>query len=135
MPLALVLLLALPHAMGSMWSRSLAPPGVCQTPAVCTPPNATYSVVRPVPSRQQWEDSGGYCGSLSIQSICMSYGAYISQQQVDIEYAKSNFSHRVSFTAESGSHTWVDPVTFASDKSTYYRCVPALDTTIGGLFR
>lgn len=58
-------------------------PGSCVAPAVCeAPEHAVHSLVRPVQSRQQWEISGGFCGSLSIQAIAMSYGAYISQREV-----------------------------------------------------
>ena len=32
--------------------------------------------------RKQWGDSGGYCGSLSIQAIALSHGVWISQDQV-----------------------------------------------------
>jgi len=32
-----------------------------------------------VPSREQWSYSGGFCGALSIQSIALSYGVWISQ--------------------------------------------------------
>lgn len=35
-----------------------------------------------VQSRQQWGDSGGFCGSMSIQAIAMNYGCWISQSQV-----------------------------------------------------
>ena len=58
-------------------------PGKCVEPAVCAPPaQAQFQRVMAVPSRQQWEQGGGYCGSLSIQAIAQSYGAWISQAEV-----------------------------------------------------
>lgn len=54
----------------------------CQAPGTCTPPSATFSKVAPVNPRGQWGDSGGYCGSLSIQTIALTHGAYISQDVV-----------------------------------------------------
>jgi len=54
----------------------------CVAPATCVEPAAQYSRVMPVRSRNQWGDSGGYCGSLSVQAIAMRYGAYISQSIV-----------------------------------------------------
>ena len=56
--------------------------GECVEPATCQPPDAKYSWVGAVQSRQQWGDSGGFCGALSIQAIAMNYGAYISQDKV-----------------------------------------------------
>jgi len=35
-----------------------------------------------VQMRQQWDDSDGYCGSLATQTILLSQGAYVSQDQV-----------------------------------------------------
>mgnify|MGYP000335800443 FL=1 len=57
-------------------------PGECVSPATCTAPTAQFKRVMNVQSRQQWGDSGGYCGSLSVQAIAMNYGAWISQTQV-----------------------------------------------------
>ena len=57
-------------------------PGACVKPAVCTAPDhAQHSRVMQVGSRSQWEDNGGYCGSLSVQAIAMNFGAYISQDK------------------------------------------------------
>lgn len=67
------------------------PIGQCVAPATCSPPAAVYSVVKPVPSRQQWLDSGGYCGALSVQAIAQSYGIWVSQDQ--IRKAVDNSSH------------------------------------------
>jgi len=36
----------------------------------------------PVPSRNQWYYSGGFCGALSIQSIALSHGVYLSQKLI-----------------------------------------------------
>jgi len=57
-------------------------PGLCVEPAVCTPPNAKFSKVLPVQSRQQWINKDGYCGSVSVQASAMAYGMWISQDQV-----------------------------------------------------
>lgn len=55
----------------------------CSEPGVCTPPPwAKFSRVAPVAPRVQWTDGGGYCGALSIQSIALMYGAWISQDLV-----------------------------------------------------
>jgi len=51
----------------------------CQSPGTCSPPKARFLRVMPVTSRLQWTYSGGFCGALSIQSIALSYGAWISQ--------------------------------------------------------
>ena len=57
-------------------------PYQCQAPGTCKPPAALHSVVAPVSPRLQWGDSGGYCGALSVQTIALSFGAYISQDVV-----------------------------------------------------
>jgi len=54
----------------------------CQYPGTCNPPQTAYSKVMPVPSRQQWAFSGGFCGALSVQSIALSYGMYSSQRRI-----------------------------------------------------
>jgi len=55
---------------------------ICCYPGTCAPPNTTYSRVMNVPSREQWAYSGGFCGALSIQSIALSYGIWISQLNI-----------------------------------------------------
>ena len=63
----------------SCFPRSIA----CPVPSTCKPPAAAKnSKIMRVQSRKQWPDRGGYCGALSIQSIALSYGAYISQDQI-----------------------------------------------------
>jgi len=58
------------------------PDGTCISPAVCTPPKLNYGLERPVQMRQQWDDSDGYCGALATMSIAMTYGMWISQDEV-----------------------------------------------------
>lgn len=41
-----------------------------------------YSRVLPVKPRIQWDDAGGYCGSMSVQNVAMAKGVWLSQQQV-----------------------------------------------------
>jgi len=40
------------------------------------------SVQLNIPPRLQWDDNSGYCGEVSIQSIALFYGTYISQHRV-----------------------------------------------------
>eukprot|EP00755_Sulcionema_specki_P025032 Sspe_Gene.82394::Locus_54004_Transcript_1_2_Confidence_0.667_Length_1574::g.82394::m.82394 len=54
----------------------------CVHPGTCTPPPAKYKNELPLSPRKQWGDSGGYCGSLSVQSGALYFGAWISQEQV-----------------------------------------------------
>ncbi|GAB5363341.1 hypothetical protein AAMO2058_000874400 [Amorphochlora amoebiformis] len=54
----------------------------CQAPGTCTPPKSRYSWSAPVVPRIQWGDSGGYCGALSIQTLALTYGAYLSQDAI-----------------------------------------------------
>ena len=48
----------------------------------CKKPNTPYSRVLPLAPRLQWLIDGGYCGSLSIQSVALLHGAWISQAEV-----------------------------------------------------
>ena len=43
---------------------------------------ALASVQLEIPPRLQWDDNSGYCGEVSIQSIALFYGTYISQYRV-----------------------------------------------------
>lgn len=54
----------------------------CQAPGTCVAPDVPYQWLAPVRPREQWGDSGGYCGSLSIQTAALAKGAYISQDRV-----------------------------------------------------
>ena len=60
---------------------------LCVTPGSCQPPSPSsgYSFQAgrntAIP-RKQWGDSGGFCGAVSIQTIALSYGAYISQDLI-----------------------------------------------------
>lgn len=57
----------------------------CIAPGVCLPPTSSdytkFGRTLAVP-RKQWGDSGGFCGSLSIQVIGLSYGVYHSQDYI-----------------------------------------------------
>lgn len=56
---------------------------LCVSPGTCVPPNSKYSAGRIYATpRKQWVDSGGFCGALSIQTLALSYGAYISQDLI-----------------------------------------------------
>jgi hypothetical protein len=70
---------------------------LCVFPGTCTEPDpASYPFVggrTAAQPRQQWVESGGFCGAVSIQTIAMSYGAYISQDLV-----------RKNAPYQSGSH-------------------------------
>ena len=58
-------------------------PGRCVFPATCAAPaSSRHSAVADVQSRAQWPDADGYCGALSVQSIAMSHGNWISQDVV-----------------------------------------------------
>ncbi len=51
----------------------------CVAPGICQPPaNALHSNVLPTAPRHQWEWDGGFCGSLSIQTIALAHGVWIS---------------------------------------------------------
>ena len=54
----------------------------CVAPGICSPPDSKFQMVAPIVPRAQWAYDGGFCGSLSIQSIAMTKGAYISQDLV-----------------------------------------------------
>lgn len=45
-------------------------------------PPHKFKKVLPVAGRFQWDESGGFCGSLSIQTMALTYGAWISQDVV-----------------------------------------------------
>jgi hypothetical protein len=68
--LALALVLVCSHAQS------------CQAPGTCSSPNAEYSRVMPAAPRLQWWTSGGYCGALSVQSIALGFGVWVSQDLV-----------------------------------------------------
>eukprot|EP01062_Namystynia_karyoxenos_P082077 TRINITY_DN916_c0_g1_i4.p1 TRINITY_DN916_c0_g1~~TRINITY_DN916_c0_g1_i4.p1 ORF type:complete len:367 (+),score=124.32 TRINITY_DN916_c0_g1_i4:83-1102(+) len=48
----------------------------------CKVPTMPYSRVAPVNPRIQWDDAGGYCGSMAIQNVALMKGVWVSQQQV-----------------------------------------------------
>jgi len=53
-------------------------------PEISKAPQTKYSKVLPVKGRFQWDESGGFCGSLSIQTMALTHGAWISQDKVRI---------------------------------------------------
>jgi hypothetical protein len=56
---------------------------LCVSPGTCTPPSDYKHIAgRDVIPRYQWTISGGFCGSVSIQSIALTYGAWISQDLI-----------------------------------------------------
>ena len=61
---------------------SVAAKDKCVEPGICVPPKAAHSVVLPMAPRQQWGNSGGYCGSASVQMNSLLFGNYFSQDQV-----------------------------------------------------
>lgn len=66
----------------------------------------TYYNVIPVSPRVQWDDAGGYCGSMSVQNAAMGKGVWLSQQQVDWGCSSSshlNFKVR-NHTDAGGGH-------------------------------
>jgi len=54
----------------------------CVAPGTCTAPKTKFMKRATVIPRDQWTIAGGFCGSLSIQSIALTYGAWISQDKV-----------------------------------------------------
>ena len=53
----------------------------CVAPGNCSPPDRKdypYKVKLGVMPRNQWTTDGGFCGASSIQTLVMSFGAYIS---------------------------------------------------------
>ena len=54
----------------------------CVAPGTCTPPDLKYVAGRDVIPRKQWGNSGGFCGAMSVQSIALSYGLYVSQDLI-----------------------------------------------------
>ena len=49
----------------------------------CKPPkDMKYKRLQNVSPRIQWDDAGGYCGSMAVQDVTLGKGAWVSQQQV-----------------------------------------------------
>ena len=67
----------------------------CVFPGTCTPPMTKYSKKATVIPRDQWTIEGGFCGALSIQSIALTYGAWISQDLIrkSTPYAGGGFGN------------------------------------------
>lgn len=62
------------------------PPNTCIKPGTCTPPVTPYSAVARGPQPGlQWDFSGGFCGSFSVQQGALSQGAWISQDKVSLK--------------------------------------------------
>ena len=64
----------------------------CTNP-YCKAPNKKYSRVLNVKPRIQWDDSGGYCGSLAIQNVALGKGVWVSQAVIR------------NSTVDAGGHT------------------------------
>jgi len=62
---------------------------LCEYPGSCYEPEALYSWRAPVTPRRMWDNDGTFSGSVSIQSIGMSYGAYVSQDKIRKETPKA----------------------------------------------
>lgn len=54
----------------------------CCTPGLCHEPQAEFKNVLPIKPRQQWNIEGGFCGSISIQTLLMGHGAWVSEDLV-----------------------------------------------------
>ena len=48
----------------------------------CKKPSKKYEQVLQVNPRLQWDDAGGYCGSMAVQNVALGKGVWISQQKV-----------------------------------------------------
>ena len=59
----------------------------------CKKPDKKYSRVLNVKPRIQWDDSGGYCGSLAIQNVALGKGVWVSQAVIR------------NSTVDAGGHT------------------------------
>jgi hypothetical protein len=82
MRLLLVTLLACASGEVVSATHDVRGSGECVRPGTCTPPNAQFQRVLPVTPRQQWNTAGGFCGSMSIQTAHLAFGAWISQGKV-----------------------------------------------------
>lgn len=80
-------MLLIPLALCGLLGFSLSPVYAgdkpCVDPGVCTPPtDYKYVVGRDATPREQWAISGGFCGALSIQTIAMTYGYWVSEDLI-----------------------------------------------------
>ena len=80
----------------------------CVKPGLCVAPNTTYKAVSSGPTPGiQWEISGGFCGSWSIQQAALAHGAWISQDLI----RKANID-------------WVGPKVMHGDSDLGYEILP-----------
>ena len=85
--LALVIVLhesvvnALPNKMFSVPPEAFNASFPCPS-QYCRRPDTKYSRILNVKPRLQWDDAGGYCGSMAIQNVALGVGVWVSQQQV-----------------------------------------------------
>lgn len=80
----------------------------CVKPGLCVAPNTTYKAVSSGPTPGiQWEISGGFCGSWSIQQAALAHGAWISQDLI----RKANID-------------WVGPKVMHGDPDLGYEILP-----------
>ena len=82
---------------------------------------AYESLLLDIPGRKQWNFSGGYCGSCSIQMAALYYGSYVSQDRVrksigDLEIL---FGSRMRGALDSLSFEW-DEYDEGSDIKKYF---------------
>ena len=54
----------------------------CFSPYCKPPKGMKYKRLQNVSPRIQWDDAGGYCGSMAVQDVTLGKGAWVSQQQV-----------------------------------------------------
>jgi hypothetical protein len=71
------------HVVVSLVISAIADDPLCIAPGTCEPPQKSlFSAVFPASPRKQWPNSGGFCGSASIQTLALGYGAWVSQDVV-----------------------------------------------------
>lgn len=64
-------------------SNTLTLDSKCVAPGTCNAPlDAKYAFILPTEPRHQWETDGGFCGALSIQTIALAHGVWISQDLI-----------------------------------------------------
>lgn len=56
--------------------------GICRSPGICVEPDSKFKNVYPIKPRMQWNIAGGFCGSLSIQTMLLAKGAWVSEDLV-----------------------------------------------------
>ena len=55
----------------------------CFAPGTCKPPtDMSYSKILDITPRRQWDWDGGFSGEVSIQTIALTYGFWVSQDLI-----------------------------------------------------